>query len=241
MPPRRSTPTRYLSASAPSIGNWPSAVTSPLSHNLWRRHITFFRLALLLIMYLSQPRDLINSMSTGCSRGSIVVLPRDHDSLDSLVPSADIENLTALRPSLTCDQNRLKPHDTAELQTPPLSARAEGNPVSLVYTPPNTLTKALFSCDGISASRWFRAQHFQKIWERLDPGSPSLRPPHPYSELIKLCILKRREGKLTLCELYQDLEAKFFFYAKSSSKGRGWRVSIRMSLLGLSSLLSCPR
>uniref|UniRef100_V5GNG7 Fork-head domain-containing protein n=1 Tax=Kalmanozyma brasiliensis (strain GHG001) TaxID=1365824 RepID=V5GNG7_KALBG len=180
-------------------------------------------------MYLSQPRDLINSMSTGCSRGSIVVLPLDNHRHESSAPSTATDNFSASHTSLTSVHFGLKPHDSAELQTPPSSGHSDGHAVPLVHTPRDALTKALYSSDGITASRWFRAQHFQKIWERLDRGSPSSRPPHPYTELIKLCILKRREGKLTLKELYEDLEAKFLFYAASSS-GKGWRNTIRHNL-----------
>lgn len=74
-------------------------------------------------------------------------------------------------------------------------------------------------------SRWMRSQHFQNVWDSLDPGTVDTRPPHPYTELIKLCILKRREGKLTLNQLYRDLEDKFAFFA-SSAKGKGWKVSL---------------
>ncbi len=99
--------------------------------------------------------------------------------------------------------------------TPPSPARSDDA----------SLSHAFSSSDGRTASRWFRAQHFQRVWETLDPGNIEMRPPHPYTELIKLCILKRREGKLTLSQLYRDLEDKFPFFA-TSHKGKGWKVSV---------------
>lgn len=80
-----------------------------------------------------------------------------------------------------------------------------------------------------SKSRWFRSQHFQKLWDELDAGNAETRPPHPYTELIKVCILKRTEGKLTLNQLYRDLEEKFPFFA-ASARGKGWKVSTTHTL-----------
>ncbi len=94
----------------------------------------------------------------------------------------------------------------------------------VAHVEPDSLSAAMSNLEGRTQSRWFRSRHFQKVWEELDAGNSETRPPHPYTELIKLCILKRREGKLNLNQLYRDLEHKFPFFA-TSERGKGWKVS----------------
>ncbi|GAC96454.1 potential forkhead-like transcriptional regulator [Pseudozyma hubeiensis SY62] len=114
------------------------------------------------------------------------------------------------------------------------SERPESRPMTFLHVGNDPLTRVLSGSDSRSMSRLFRSQHFQAVWERLDSGSSETRPPHPYTELIKLCILKRREGKLTLNQLYRDLEEKFPFFA-TSQNGKGWRRIIRRSSIRMGS------
>ncbi len=65
-------------------------------------------------MYLSQPRDLISSMSAGCSRGSTVFIHDDNPAPSASPPTASsTDNLSALRSSLTSDEDRLESYDSA--------------------------------------------------------------------------------------------------------------------------------
>ena len=185
------------------------------------------------VMYLSQPRDLMTSMSAGCSR-STTFLPIP-DSLAPLPPFQS-DNLN--------DNRRSVDLDSYSLQSPPegdYDPMHEFSPTRFVHpatlVSPDPYAHAMTTSEGRSMSRLFRSQHFQEVWDKLDPGSVETRPPHPYTELIKLCILKRHEGKLTLIQLYHDLEAKFPHFA-ASPKGAGWKVSITAPLLNHFSL-SC--
>lgn len=177
-------------------------------------------------MYLSQPRDLTTSMSTGCARSSI----RHDHTVSDILPLIKAERAPPHRRSYDAPRSSSfysSDHDyTAKRYDHPSSwPRAEQeNRYFYDDDPDPTPPSSAFGPEGRSQSKWFRAQHFQKVWENLDSGKPDSRPPHPYTELIKLCILKRREGKLTLNQLYHDLEEKFPFFA-TSSKGKGWKVS----------------
>ncbi|KAJ1601780.1 hypothetical protein NDA14_006413 [Ustilago hordei] len=164
-------------------------------------------------------------MSAGCSR-STTFLPIP----DSLAP------LPPFRNGNLNDNRRSLDFDSYSLQSPPegdydpmhdFSPTRFGHPATLVS--PDPYAHAMTTSEGRSMSRLFRSQHFQEVWDKLDPGSVETRPPHPYTELIKLCILKRHEGKLTLIQLYHDLEAKFPHFA-ASPKGAGWKNTLRHNL-----------
>lgn len=183
------------------------------------------------VMYLSQPRDLISSMTAGCSRSTKLWPPADH---------------LTMMPYTRADQalNRATRTDSAVYSSPrshqEYSHVSQGSSTtSLLYhygqvdqvnmsieyaNSSSNLVPAMPQFNGHAKSRWFRSQHYQQEWDNLDPGDAETRPSHAYTELIKLCILKRREGKLTLNQLYRDLEEKFPFFA-ASSKGKGWKVN----------------
>lgn len=186
-------------------------------------------------MYLFQPRDLNFSMSAGCSRAT-VHLPLD----DKLAPlqvskpndsSKALEADSAMRfPPLSSERETPRPPGLSWTVKQQSSECPDSRPMTFLHVGNGPLTRVLSGSDSRSMSRWFLSQHFQAVWERLDSGSSETRPPHPYTELIKLCILKRREGKLTLNQLYRDLEEKFPFFAMSHN-GKGWRVSENASPL----------
>ncbi|KAJ9478402.1 Forkhead transcription factor required for pathogenic development, partial [Pseudozyma hubeiensis] len=142
---------------------------------------------------------------------------KPNDSLKAL--AAD----SAMRfPPLSSEREKSRQSELSWTIKQQSSERPDSRPMTFLHVGNDPLTRVLPGSDSRSMSRWFRSQHFQAVWERLDSGSSETRPPHPYTELIKLCILKRREGKLTLNQLYRDLEEKFPFFAMSQN-GKGWR------------------
>ncbi|PWZ00752.1 hypothetical protein BCV70DRAFT_237088 [Testicularia cyperi] len=78
-------------------------------------------------------------------------------------------------------------------------------------------------------SKWARSQYYQTIWNALESGDASARPNLAYVELIKLCILKSPDLKLTILQLYNDLESKFPFFAEQSNS-KGWKNTVRHNL-----------
>ncbi|SPO22998.1 related to HCM1 - Forkhead transcription factor [Ustilago trichophora] len=188
-------------------------------------------------MYLSQPRDLISSMSTGCSRSTtllphrdnLAMLPNVKDDPSSLRRQAT--KVSASSRSLSTDRDYARMHEASPSTSFPRSLQPDsGHRMSFDYSSKtDSLSVVVSSSENRSMSRWFRSQHFQNVWQNLDPGNSETRPPHPYTELIKLCILKQREGKLTLNQLYRDLEEKFPFFAQSA-KGKGWKNTLRHNL-----------
>ncbi|SPO24706.1 related to HCM1 - Forkhead transcription factor [Ustilago trichophora] len=188
-------------------------------------------------MYLSQPRDLISSMSAGCSRGTTLLAHRDNL---AMLPTAKADpsslqrktiKVSAADRSLSTDRDYARMHDASPSTSLPSFKQPDpSHRISLDYTSKtDSLSVVVSSSESRSMSRWFRSQHFQNVWQSLDPGNSETRPPHPYTELIKLCILKQREGKLTLNQLYHDLEEKFPFFA-ASAKGKGWKNTLRHNL-----------
>ncbi|SJX61604.1 related to HCM1-Forkhead transcription factor [Sporisorium reilianum f. sp. reilianum] len=155
-------------------------------------------------------------MSAGCSRGTLL-LPPPPDALAS-APSDRAASRTAY------PDNTLSPLDAPPRHQP----RPYDAAPTFVHTNP-VATGAIYTTRDKYESRSFRSQHYQAVWDSLDPGTSDVRPNHPYTELIKLCILKRREGKLTLNELYRDLEAKFAFFA-TCANGKGWKNTLRHNL-----------
>ncbi len=180
-------------------------------------------------MYLSQPRDII-TLSPGCSRrpASLHSYSAERERLSS--STSWVSDRSSI-PSPASDSSAacfsFSPHQARAQEMQPITRSTIG-----VHGEPHALSLDRLKFDATAVpepsrprSRWMRSQHFQNVWDSLDPGTVDTRPPHPYTELIKLCILKRREGKLTLNQLYRDLEDKFAFFA-SSAKGKGWKVSL---------------
>lgn len=162
----------------------------------------------------------MTSMSAGCSRSTTFL--HNTDNLAHLPPFRGDYSFDSRR-SVDIDPYPLQPpaerdYDQKQNLSPARFAHSTG------LVSPDPYSGAMSTSEGRSMSQLFRSQHFHEVWEKLDPGNVETRPPHPYTELIKLCILKRREGKLTLNQLYHDLEAKFPHFA-ASPKGAGWKVS----------------
>ncbi|GAK63355.1 uncharacterized protein PAN0_003d1559 [Moesziomyces antarcticus] len=184
-------------------------------------------------MYLSQPRDII-TLSPGCSRrpASLHSYSAERERLSS--STSWVSDRSSI-PSPASDSSAacfsFSPHQARAQEMQPITRSTIG-----VHGEPHALSLDRLKFDATAVpepsrprSRWMRSQHFQNVWDSLDPGTVDTRPPHPYTELIKLCILKRREGKLTLNQLYRDLEDKFAFFA-SSAKGKGWKNTLRHNL-----------
>lgn len=149
------------------------------------------------------------------------------DLSSSASPPIDLftEKLSAIRSSLTSDEVRVESCDLSTQGLPYSPRQSDDRITSLGQCAQHVLTEGLYSTDGLAGYKRFRSQHFQSVWEALDPGNTLMRPSFPYTELIKVCILKRPEGKLTLQQLYHDLEDKFYFFA-SSRQGKGWKVRL---------------
>nr|CDI52395.1 cre-fkh-6 protein [Melanopsichium pennsylvanicum 4] len=181
-------------------------------------------------MYLSHPRDLISSMSSGCSRNTALLPHPDHlaqllsPKSDWHTPNRQSTKVPAACSSPVSDQAYTRLSDSSSISTSYAHNRMERTTLCLDYNKTGGIPRAVSSSHTHSVSRLFRSQHFRKVWEELDAGNPNVRPQHPYTELIKLCILKRPEGKLTLNQLYRDLEDKFPFF-DASANGKGWKVS----------------
>lgn len=228
------------SVTVDTIPNYHHPVLSESRQFTQKDQTSTFSLPTRSTMYLSQPRDLISSMSTGCSRSTTLLPHRDNL---AMLPNlkADPSSLrrqatkaSASSRSLSTDHDYARIHDASPSTSFPGSMQPDpGHRNSLDYsTKTDSLSVVVSSSESRSMSRWFRSQHFQTVWHNLDPGNSETRPPHPYTELIKLCILKQRQGKLTLNQLYRDLEEKFPFFAESA-KGKGWKVSESPSTMHL--------
>lgn len=195
-------------------------------------------------MYWAKSHDLVSSMSTGCYRGTKLMPQTDKFAPQQFGNSKiDIYNDSAADvpttiPPQFADQDRQPPYESPKTSKQSPLERPERGYLTFTHSNPSSSAKATIGTDSRSMSRWFRSRHFQAVWERLDSGSSETRPSHPYTELIKLCILKRPEGKLTLNQLYRDLEDKFPFFA-ASQKGKGWKVSLISVSWVASRALSC--
>ncbi|CDR88615.1 related to HCM1-Forkhead transcription factor [Sporisorium scitamineum] len=175
-------------------------------------------------------------MSAGCSRGPFLLRPVDalastpFDSRNGIVDDT-LSPLASL--PLHRDQFQTFPSTSRPVPSPEASRYDHHHTTAtfLHSKPPAERHAFEANCntDKFWESRTFRSKHYQTVWDNLDAGNADRRPDYHYIELIKLCILKRREGKLTLNELYHDLEEKFPFFA-NRAKGKGWKNTIRHNL-----------
>lgn len=142
--------------------------------------------------------------------------------------------LTLLRTAYSASRQRpmsLSPPGSASYRSSLHSMTTTSSPETAVTRSPSPYSQhaARTSPDytyleGRASSNLTRARHFMAVWQSLPSGDADSRPQHPYTDLIKLCILKRCDTKLTLNQLYYDLEEKFAFFA-SPKNGKGWKVS----------------
>ncbi len=182
-------------------------------------------------MYLSPTHDLISSMQEGCSRPATFLYRAAKPAtfpnvrLDSHHLDRQAKQLSAMHLSALPRQETAPMREPIRSRSLPEEESHERPGITFRYATFDTMDLPSASdFEGRSMSRLFRSQHFQRVWDGLEAGTSETRPPYAYTELIKLCILRRLEGKLTLNQLYRDLEDKFPFFA-TSHKGKGWKVS----------------
>lgn len=121
----------------------------------------------------------------------------------------------------------LSPPGSASYRSPLPSMTSASSPETTITRSPSPYsqhTPDYTYVEGQASSKLARARHFLDVWHSLPRGDADSRPQHPYTDLIKLCILKRSDAKLTLNQLYHDLESKFAFFA-APKNGKGWKVS----------------
>ncbi|EPQ26574.1 uncharacterized protein PFL1_05895 [Pseudozyma flocculosa PF-1] len=87
--------------------------------------------------------------------------------------------------------------------------------------------EAMYAAPGWAASNARR--FYIEEWTRMLPGSPHQRPPYPYTEIIKIAILKSPQRRLTLSQLYAECSSKFPYFASVGTTD-SWKNTLRHNL-----------